>query len=74
MNIVVDTNVLITFFWKHSVFQKILAKGYFTLYAPEYALEEINKYQRHILEKTQITIDEFNKKKRELAKIGRAHV
>jgi len=43
MRLVVDSNVLFTFFWKNFVFRNILDKSV-ELFSPEYALEEINKY------------------------------
>lgn len=67
MKIVVDTNVLMTFFWKGSVFERIVKHFEIDCYSPEYALEEINKYKEHIIKKAKITKKEFDEKKLELA-------
>ncbi len=67
MRIVVDTNILFTFFWKKSVFHKISIKQDFDLIAPEFALEEINKHKIEIMKKTEITEQEFRDLRKELA-------
>ncbi|MFT4261195.1 MAG: PIN domain-containing protein [Candidatus Woesearchaeota archaeon] len=67
MNIVVDTNILITFFWKENVFEKMIKKYKINCYSPEFALEEINKYQSIIIKKANISKKEFEDKRLELA-------
>ena len=67
MNFVVDTNVLMTFFWKNNVFEKIIKNYSINCYSPEFALEEINKYEKHIIKKAKISKKEFKEKKLELA-------
>jgi|SRR3989344_1176384 len=67
MKFVVDTNVLLTFFWSKSIFKKLSIKQGLKLYSPEYALEEINKYIEEILKKTKLSKDEFIRLRRELA-------
>ena len=65
--IVVDTNVLFTFFFKNSVAQKILPKRVFDFCSPVYALEEINSYRSEIEKKARISADAFAKLREELA-------
>lgn len=67
MKFVVDSNILFTFFWKNSVFESISLKQEFELVAPEYALEEINKYASEIKKRAKLTQEEFKKLKIELA-------
>lgn len=65
MKFVVDTNVLFSFFWKNSVTYKLLLK--LEVYSPEYALEEIKKYEKEIMKKTGLSKKEFNELRKELA-------
>lgn len=67
MKLVVDTNVLITIFWKNSVFQRLSIKQNLGLFSPLYALEEINKNKQEILEKTKLSLNEFESLRRDLA-------
>jgi len=66
MRLVVDSNVLFTFFWKDSAFRNILNKS-IELFAPEYALEEINEHSSEIIKKTSCSESEFKKLKTDLA-------
>ncbi len=66
MKLVVDSNVLFTFFWKDSVFRNLLDTPV-QLFSPEYALEEINRYSSEIMKKTSVSKDRFKKLKQELA-------
>jgi len=66
MRLVVDSNVLFTFFWKGSVFRIFLDKPV-QLFSSEYALEEINKYSLEIMKKTSVSKEQFKKLKQELA-------
>ena len=68
MKLVVDSNILFTF-WEKSVFRELCNKEELELYAPEYALEEINKYKEDIIKKAKITKKEFNERKLILVKI-----
>ena len=68
MKLVVDTNILITYFWKNSETRKIITHGEdLELVAPEFALEEINKHKYGILKKTKISEEEFKITKIDLA-------
>ena len=55
MRLIIDTNVLFTYFWKNSVFRDILLNQDLEFYSPEYALEELNKYSNIIRKKAKIT-------------------
>ena len=70
MRLVIDSNVLFTFFWKGSVFKKISIKQDLELFSPEFALEEINKYSAEIMRKAKLSREEFRKLKEELAFTG----
>ena len=48
MKIIVDSNILFSFFWRQSVVKRILFLEAFTFLSPAYALKEINKYQDEI--------------------------
>lgn len=67
MRLVVDSNILFTFFWKDSIFKKLSLKQDLDLLAPEYALEEINKYSIEILKKAKLSKEGFKNLKIELA-------
>ena len=69
MKLVVDTNVLITFFWKGSVFRRLLADTNLELFSPEYALREINKNSSEIVKRRGISLKEFKILRRELTSI-----
>jgi predicted nucleic acid-binding protein len=58
---------MFSFFWKNSVTKKMLMDQGLDLFAPEFALEEINKYKKEILEKTNLTEKEFSSLRKELA-------
>jgi len=66
-DVVVDTNVLLTFFWKKSVSRRILPKREFNFFSPQLALEEINSHKSEILKKIGISEEEFQKIREELA-------
>ena len=66
MKLVVDSNVLFTFFWKASVFKNFLDTP-IQLFSPEYALEEIDRYSLEIMKKTSLSKERFKKLKQELA-------
>jgi len=68
MKLVVDSNVLFTFFWKNSVLHNIL-KQPIELFSPQYALEEINKYAKELMKKTSLSKEEFKKIRQKLALI-----
>ncbi len=67
MRLVVDTNILFSFFWRDSVTRDMVLSSDIVLYSPELALEEINRNEEEILSKTGITATEFRSLRRELA-------
>ena len=66
MELVVDTNVLFTFFWKDSFTKGLLVDQDIKYFSPEFALEEINEHTNEILEKTGISINKFKELRRDL--------
>ena len=72
MRLVVDTNILFTFFWKNSSTKELLhkfhEKGFF-LYSPKYSLGEIKKYHDEIIARAKISPNEFEKLFKELSSI-----
>ena len=67
MELVIDTNILYSYFWKQSFTRKVLLSQKIRLVAPEFALEEINKYQQDIMDKTKITLQDFKLMRKDLA-------
>ncbi len=67
MKFVVDTNILFTFFWENSFNKGILLDQDFEFFAPEYALEEINRNKKEIIRKTEISFDKFKELRTDLA-------
>lgn len=68
MNLVLDTNVLYTIFWRGSFIKKLLLADH-ELYSPEFALKELDKHKFEILEKTKLTPNDFEELKRRLQKV-----
>jgi len=60
MRIVVDTNILFSFFWKESLTKKLIDNPSFNLVSPETALLELKKYKEEIKNKTKINEKDFN--------------
>ena len=67
MRLVVDTNILYTFFWEKSFARKALLKPGLELFSPELALKEINMHEADILKKTNTSQKEFINLRHELA-------
>jgi len=67
MKLIVDTNILFCYFWEYSFTRKILLSQDMDLYAPEFALEEINKYKKLIIEKNNLTDEIFESIKFDIA-------
>jgi len=67
MKLVVDSNVLFTFFWKNSVARELFLCQDIELFSPEFALHEIDKYHDEIMRKAKLSPHEFNKQKHELS-------
>ncbi len=66
MRIVVDSNILFTFFWKESIFSLVINKKGLDFLSPEYALEEIKKYEEEIQKKAKLSKNQFETRKTEL--------
>ena len=67
MKLVVDTNILYTFFWKNSLTHKILLRQDLELFSPEFALQEINSHKQDILKKTNLSEEKFKELKLDLS-------
>ena len=67
MEFAVDTNILLTFFWQDSFTKGILLDQDFEFFAPEYALEEINRNKKEVIRKTKISQGKFEELKTDLA-------
>lgn len=67
MELVVDTNVLYTYFWKGSFARRVLMRMGLKLFSPEFALEEINAHESDIAKKTGLSSDEFKLLRKDLA-------
>lgn len=61
MELVVDTNILFSFFKSDSTTRKIIVGTSLTLYAPQEIFTELIKYIDEICEKSSITKKEFNR-------------
>ncbi|MEK6875118.1 MAG: PIN domain-containing protein [Nanoarchaeota archaeon] len=69
MKLVVDTNILFSFFWKASLTKKLLITLNFEFISPEIALKEIKKYSNEICKKLKITEKNFIEYFKELKEI-----
>ncbi len=66
MKLVVDSNILFTFFWKNATATDLFVFQNLDLYSPEFALEEIEKYAPEIIRKAKMTEKEFLDIKKEI--------
>jgi len=55
MKLVVDTNILFSFFKESSFTHKILFESQFEFFAPEYVFIELEKYRLTVMQKAKIT-------------------
>jgi len=69
MRIVVDTNILFSFFWRESLTRKLLITSNFELISPEIALKELDKHSEEIRGKLKITNREFKEQFKKLREI-----
>ncbi|MBI4148185.1 hypothetical protein HY490_02745 [Candidatus Woesearchaeota archaeon] len=67
MKLVVDTNVLLTFFWQSSVARVVFSDQHIGLCAPEFALEEIKKHESELMKKAKLSPVHFNQMRKEMA-------
>ena len=61
MNIVIDTNILISALIKDSTTRKILFESEMEFYYPDVSLKELQKHEKMILEKSGMTEEEYSK-------------
>lgn len=66
MKLVVDSNVLFTFFWKNATATDLFVFQDLELYTPQFTLEEIEKYSAEIMKKAQLSQKDFLEIKKEL--------
>ena len=66
MRLIVDSNILFTFFWKNATATDLFVFQNLELCSPEFALEEIQKYKQEIVRKAKMTDTEFREIKKEL--------
>ena len=66
MLLVLDSNILFTYFWKDSVLKHIKSSDA-VLVAPEFSLSEIKKHGAELMEKSSLSEAEFKKLREELA-------
>ena len=71
MKLVVDTNILFSFFWKDSFTRKLLMSKKFDLISPKISLEEIKRHSKEIIKKTDTNKKSFVKYYNELKKFVR---
>ena len=71
MRLVVDTNILFSFFWRDSFTKKLLTSKKFDLISPEMSLKEIKKYSKYIMKKTKIDKNTFTRNYNEMKKFIR---
>ena len=60
MKVVVDTNILFSYFKEKSFTSKIISDGLFELISPDYAVLELEKYSELIMKKVKINKNQFN--------------
>jgi len=59
MHLVVDTNVLFSYFKKDSASNKFILSNYFILHSPDYAKLELKKHKNEIKERYSLTEEQF---------------
>lgn len=69
MRLVIDTNILITAFWKSAVFYEIIKVANPQLISPAFAIEEIISHKEEICKKARINNEEFENTLRNLHKL-----
>ena len=68
MRIVIDTNILFSYFRKGSFVNRAVKSGLFNFFSPELATEELEKHSKLICAKSGLTKNEFRKALIELKK------
>ena len=67
MRLVVDSNILFTYFWKESMARKAFQRVGIAYYSPEFSLGELHKYRKDIMVKAGLVEGEFIHEVGELA-------
>ncbi len=60
MRLVIDANILFTYFWPGSALQQLLARE-IHIYSPSFAIQEIKKHKKDIIQRTRNTDKTFQK-------------
>lgn len=68
MRLVVDTNILFSFFWEDSLTKELIKSRRFELICPKKAFEELNRYRDEIIRKTCINEIKFKELIKQLKK------
>ena len=61
MNIILDVNVILSALIRDSTTRKIILNSKFDFYFPESSLHKIRKYKDYVLEKSELTEEEYDK-------------
>jgi predicted nucleic acid-binding protein len=59
LKLVVDSNILFSFFWKGSEIRKIMLSPSTVLFAPKFALRELERHSPEIKSKAGLSTDEY---------------
>ena len=59
MKLVVDANILFSFFKRDTLTRKLVLSSSLELYAPEKVFEEFDKHSEIIIKKSDISLEEF---------------
>jgi len=66
MRLVLDTNVLLTYFWETSTLREVCKLRKAELFAPEFALKEFNKHAREVFKRARVPDEKFGSVCKEL--------
>ena len=69
MKLVINSNILFSFFWNDSFTKKIILMPSLELYAPFFFFKEMDKYIDGILSKTKLSSQQFEKFKEKLSEV-----
>lgn len=64
MRLVVDANVLFSFFKKDSVTRKLITSPKLLLFAPAFSLRELDKHKEEVIARAKISPDEYEPSKK----------
>ena len=66
MKLIVDSNVLFTFFWKNATATDLFVFQHLELFTPQFTLKEVEKYTHEIMKKARVSQKDFLEIKKEL--------